>query len=177
MKASTSTPIVMRMETLSAILSKMGFTLPNEMAEIILATPNPLVALDIVLGVYVIPEIPNFPLCKPSKSAYNPTFVDYDKFTGKVTYSYNSVNCVSVWAHKDRESDPSYADANKVSSRDGKPEDILFSTYGYTEETAKRAGFSTKQEFQDVFEQITLCSHPSSNLSFCECSLETYTNL
>lgn len=72
----------------------------DALLEIINATPNPVVATELLCGVYEEPEIspnPGDDWFKNNTNECCVEFVSYDKFTGDVTYTYNYRKSVKYW--------------------------------------------------------------------------------
>lgn len=72
----------------------------NALEEILSATPNPEVAIELLLNVYEQPEINEVDsLNEPSQ--LDRTFVSYDKFRDEVTYSYIYAKTKHCWFAQD----------------------------------------------------------------------------
>lgn len=75
----------------------------DNLLRVIEATPNPVVATEILMGVYEEPVVGKYPLKKLPANQVNAVFVSYDVFTNKVTYCYNQETVVTGWIPKDAE--------------------------------------------------------------------------
>ena len=84
--------------------------------ELINATPNAQVALEVILGVYVEPVVPNTPedMSRFPSNYRNIKFISYDKYTNQVEYSYNTMLLTKGWIEIGLDIDR----ANIVSNRD-----------------------------------------------------------
>ena len=82
--------------------------------EIINATPNPEVAVAVLLGIYEDPELPKSPrnLSRFSEDKREITFMDYDKYNNEVIYSYKVMKMKKGWIENGVTVDP----ANIVST-------------------------------------------------------------
>lgn len=84
-----------------ALLSKFSAEALPSIMEVINATPNPLIATEILLGTYEQPEL-------PATSMYRNTLrtiksVDY--WNNQVRYTYESAETKGIYIHKDTDSD------------------------------------------------------------------------
>lgn len=85
----------------------------NPILEIINATPNPLIATEILLGVYEQPVIPK--TLPDTNTEVNREVIGYDRFNNEVRYTYNRREATEVWVKKeDKESNnlPDYKSEN-----------------------------------------------------------------
>lgn len=67
--------------------------------EIVNATPNPEVAVAVLLGIYVKPELPKTPgnLSRFSEDKRDITFVSYDKYDDHIGYTYKTMKMKKGW--------------------------------------------------------------------------------
>lgn len=113
------------------------------LAEIIEATGNETVAIELLLGVYDHVHISKTPMKKLNyDNRALPVFLSFDKFTGTITYGYNKVEKKSVWVLKTG-LHPTFADI--------KPEMEVYST---TVQARERG--ITVAEFEDLYERVTI---------------------
>ena len=82
-----------------ALSSKFTAEQMPSIMKIIHATPNPDVAVETLLGIYKLPEIPAVPgnLERFQSNVRNITFKSFDKFTGMVSYTCNHMKTKSGW--------------------------------------------------------------------------------
>ena len=114
--------------------------------EVVGATPNPEVAVEILCGLYEEPKVEEFG--KDINSEVNRVFLSYDKFNDKVTYSYNKRASKTIYALKSREVDPPF-----------ETKDI--EGY-YISEKAKTLKI-TEEEFKTLYEQVVLFGEVEKN--------------
>jgi hypothetical protein len=76
--------------------------------EIVHATPNPEVAVAVLLGIYEDPELPKTPgdLSRFSEDKRDITFVSYDKYDNHVSYSYKTMKMKKGWIENGVTVDP-----------------------------------------------------------------------
>lgn len=67
--------------------------------QVLKATENPVIAAEILLGIYKEPEIPKFPHKNSAFNNYkaNIEFVSYDPIKDSVTYSYQEADIIPGW--------------------------------------------------------------------------------
>ena len=87
------------MSTISRVA--LGTIFPKEnidsILEVINATPNADVATEILLGIYVEPGVQETAVI----SGKNCSLINYNKWTGKVNYSYETPDTVHIYVQKD----------------------------------------------------------------------------
>ena len=113
----------------------------SPVVDVINATPNPIVAAEILLGLYVQPVLPE--TLPDTKTEVNRKIIDYDRFKNEVEYSYNSREAVEVWVKKeDKESNnlPDYKSEN------------LLKGY-YASEVCKKVSLP-EEEFRKLYTQV-----------------------
>ena len=81
-----------------ALTGKFGTEAVTSLLEVIVATPNPEMATEILLGVYVQPEIPNAVI---NVQGLEKTLVSVDYWTNTVYYSYEEEVKKHIYVHKD----------------------------------------------------------------------------
>jgi hypothetical protein len=76
--------------------------------EIVNATPNPEVAVSVLLGIYEDPELPKSPgnLGKFDEDKREITFMEYDKYSDQVIYSYKTMKMKRGWIENGVDVDP-----------------------------------------------------------------------
>lgn len=76
--------------------------------EIVNATPNPEVAVAVLLGIYVKPELPKTPgnLSRFSEDKRDITFVSYDKYDDQIGYTYKTMKMKKGWIENGVTVDP-----------------------------------------------------------------------
>lgn len=98
------------MEKIVKELLKIKFPEANieNLVEIIEATPDAVVATEILTGLYERPLVNNTPdpdVFKPRyknvEEVHNPTLIKFNPFTGDVEYKYNRKECRTIYIHKD----------------------------------------------------------------------------
>ena len=130
-----------------------------DLLEVVGATPNPEVAVEILCGLYEEPKVEGFG--KDTNSEVNRIFLSYDKFNDKVTYSYNKRASKTIYALKSREVDPPF-----------ETKDI--EGY-YISEKAKTLKI-TEEEFKNLYEQVTLFGEVEKNTRTTEVTLSQWNN-
>ena len=113
----------------------------SPVVDVINATPNPIVAAEILLGLYVQPVLPE--TLPDTKTEVNRKIIDYDRFKNEVKYSYNSREAVEVWVKKeDKESNnlPDYKSEN------------LLKGY-YSSDVCKKVSLP-EEEFRKLYTQV-----------------------
>jgi hypothetical protein len=81
-----------------ALAGKFGTETVTELREVVTATPNPEMATEILLGVYVKPELPK---CVVSNKGLEKTLVNADYWNRSVTYSYEEEVRKHLYVSKD----------------------------------------------------------------------------
>ena len=71
---------------------------PN-IVEVCNGTPNPRRAMEIMLGLYEVPQIPL--RCEDSKDRINHSLTNFNKWEDRVSYSYQRVDRTKMWLHND----------------------------------------------------------------------------
>lgn len=113
----------------------------SPVVDVINATPNPIVAAEILLGLYEQPVLPE--TLPDTKTEVNRKIIDYDRFKNEVEYSYNSREAVEVWVKKeDKESNnlPDYKSEN------------LLKGY-YASDVCKKVSLP-EEEFRKLYTQV-----------------------
>ena len=113
----------------------------SPVVDVINATPNTIVAAEILLGLYVQPVLPE--TLPDTKTEVNRKIIDYDRFKNEVKYSYNSREAVEVWVKKeDKESNnlPDYKNEN------------LLKGY-YASDVCKKVSLP-EEEFRKLYTQV-----------------------
>ena len=134
----------------------------NALMEIIHATPNPVVATELLCGLYEAPVIN--PLPKPE---YRPTsetnFImqSFDKFKNEITYTYTSVKSKEVWLKKGQAL-PAFEDTTVVSVSD----------YYYREDMAKKLGLSDEEA--KTYEKRYVLGPVQEGIKTSTCSLSSW---
>lgn len=84
----------------AALAAKYPNASVNALLEVVMGTPNPQIATEILLDVYQYPVITTEPHenCNPSEA--NKVFINYDKWTDRVHYSYNPTKSKYGWYKK-----------------------------------------------------------------------------
>ena len=82
----------------------------NALVEILDATPNPEMAVEIVLGVYEAPEVSETPMYDMGKQKDFVRMLSYDKWSDQVLYEYRNKKTKQVYVKKDSET-PSWEEA------------------------------------------------------------------
>lgn len=72
----------------------------ENLLSVVEATPNDVVATEILLGVFEMPEIPS-PKDRTDQFEYNVKFLRYDPFTQKVHYSYQQCETDTLWVPRE----------------------------------------------------------------------------
>jgi len=114
----------------------------NALIEILDATPNPEMAVEIVLGVYEAPEISETPMYDMGKQKDFVRMVSYDKWSDEVNYEYRSKKSRQVYVKKGSET-PSWEEAASLVE------------YQYNSSPVLKLGIS-KQEFEEDWTSITV---------------------
>lgn len=113
----------------------------SPVVDVINATPNPIVAAEILLGLY---EQPVLPVTLPdTKTEVNRKIIDYDRFKNEVKYSYNSREAVEVWVKKE--------DKESNNLPDYKSENLL---KGYYASDVCKKVFLPEEEFRKLYTQV-----------------------
>ncbi len=113
----------------------------SPVVDVINATPNQIVAAEILLGLYEQPVLPE--TLPDTKMEVNRKIIDYDRFKNEVEYSYNSREAVEVWVKKeDKESNnlPDYKSEN------------LLKGY-YASDVCKKVSLP-EEEFRKLYTQV-----------------------
>lgn len=84
-----------------ALLSKFSAEALPSIMEVINATPNPLIATEILLGTYEQPELPATSMCRNTLR----TLKSVDYWNNQVRYTYESEETKGIYIHKDTDSD------------------------------------------------------------------------
>jgi hypothetical protein len=103
-----------------ALSSKFSTEQIDNVMEIAAATPNPEVAVEILLGIYQPPVIPVSPvnLKNFDSSKRNIVFSHYDKYNEQVSYKYFTMKTVSGWIENGVDVDPANIASNNRWSED-----------------------------------------------------------
>ena len=113
----------------------------SPVVDVINATPNPIVAAEILLGLYVQPVLPE--ILPDTKTEVNRKIIDYDRFKNEVKYSYNSREAVEVWVKKE--------DKESNNLPDYKSENLL---KGYYASDVCKKVFLPEEEFRKLYTQV-----------------------
>ena len=113
----------------------------SPVVDVINATPNPIVAAEILLGLYVQPVLPE--TLPDTKTEVNRKIIAYDRFKNEVKYSYNSREAVEVWVKKE--------DKESNNLPDYKSENLL---KGYYASDVCKKVFLPEEEFRKLYTQV-----------------------
>lgn len=121
-----------------ALSSKFSTEQIDNVMEIAAATPNPEVAVEILLGIYQPPVIPVSPvnLKNFDSTKRNIVFSSYDKYGEQVFYKYFTMKTVSGWIENGVDVDPANIASNNRWSEDAArnlriDEKVFKETYTY----------------------------------------------
>jgi hypothetical protein len=169
----------MNQSTIAAMLQAAGINKANEIAAIIVATPNIEVAVQILLGVYAAPAFDFTPtaICPPHMA--DPKVVNFDPFKNSIKYSYNRIPSVKVWVHKMLPEGtvlPSYDEVRRLDSSKAKSGDLFLSTGSYYDELALRIGMQTDEDLREIYDLTTIYGIAESELRYASCSPQDWNN-
>ena len=121
-----------------ALSSKFTAEQMEGVLEIIHATPNPEVAVEILLGIYEMPKLPLEPVNLKSfdSTKRNIVLKSYDKFHETVSYTYHTMKTTSGWIENGVDVDPANIVCNKRWAEDAAAslkidEKVFKDTYTY----------------------------------------------
>jgi len=135
----------------------------SNLLTVINATPNPVIATEILTGLYEYPEVPETTQSSLLLKRYHsPKFKSFDPLRNEVSFEYRKRKSREDWLLKDRESDPAFED---------EPSPIA-KHYWYAE-AAVVLGLSI-DEFKQKYERITIYDQPNGLMGQDDTSLDEW---
>ena len=129
----------------------------DDLLEIVNATPNPIVATEVLCGLYKQPDIPE--KAKDSHSEVNRTFISFDKYTDLVEYSFNRRKYKEIWVLKTE------ADKATFETPDVK---------GYYKSEKATAVGLTEEEFDKQYTKVLVYGDIDNNVRISKMNLNNW---
>lgn len=161
MKASIKTLPILPNNTIERIALSTKFS-PEEidiLLQISNATSNPLVCIELLLGIYQERDIN--PTAKDISNEQNRTFISYDCIKDEVSYSYNRIETKSGYIN--------------IGTENPTVEDFITTKGYYEDEIAESVGL-TKQEFNSKYVKTTIVTKTFDEIRYSITSLSNWNN-